>query len=144
MQVASVMDIRYMSPYSSSGVDAGEDEDEGGAAGLVARFSANKKAFQARKDEHYKPAPRFGGYEEEVTTGAKRAATYEMMKNKGLTPHRKKANRNPRVKKRQMYHKAVIARKGQVRDVVTAPAAGYGGELTGIKANLSRARKIGT
>lgn len=46
---------------------------------------------------------------------AKRAITYEMAKNKGLTPHRKKEQRNPRVKHRMKYRKAVIRRKGAVR-----------------------------
>ena len=111
---------------------------------LVERFSKTKKDFIAKKTDHYTPAPRFGGYEEIISEGKKRAATYEMIKNKGLTPHRKKENRNPRVKKRLMYAKAVVARKGQVRDVTREAGAGYGGELTGIKANLARSRKIGT
>lgn len=45
----------------------------------------------------------------------KRAITYEMAKNKGLTPHRKKDQRNPRVKYKNKYRKAVIRRKGAVR-----------------------------
>lgn len=49
----------------------------------------------------------------------KRAITYEMAKNKGLTPKRKKELRNPRVKNRRKYEKAKIRRKGQVR---TTPA----------------------
>ena len=44
----------------------------------------------------------------------KRAITYEMAKNKGLTPKRKKELRNPRVKNRRKYEKAKIRRKGQV------------------------------
>lgn len=39
-----------------------------------------------------------------------------MAKNKGLTPHRKKEQRNPRVKHRMKYRKAVIRRKGAVRE----------------------------
>ena len=37
-----------------------------------------------------------------------------MAKNKGLTPKRKKINRNPRVKHREKYRRAQIKRKGQV------------------------------
>lgn len=44
----------------------------------------------------------------------KRKITYEIAKNKGLTPKRKKENRNPRVKHRNKFHKANIRRKGQV------------------------------
>lgn len=44
----------------------------------------------------------------------KRAITYQMAKNKGLTPYRKKEQRNPRVKHRNKYRKAKIRRKGAV------------------------------
>ena len=46
-----------------------------------------------------------------------RGVSYEIIKNRGLTPHKSKLNRNPRVKKREAYRKAVIRRKGQVVDV---------------------------
>lgn len=38
-----------------------------------------------------------------------------MAKNKGLTPKRKKIDRNPRVKHREKFRRAKIRRKGQVR-----------------------------
>lgn len=37
-----------------------------------------------------------------------------MAKNKGLTPKRKKIDRNPRVKNREKFRRAKIRRKGQV------------------------------
>lgn len=37
-----------------------------------------------------------------------------MAKNKGLTPKRKKIDRNPRVKHREKFRRAQIRRKGQV------------------------------
>lgn len=37
-----------------------------------------------------------------------------MAKNKGLTPKRKKIDRNPRVKNKEKYRRAQIRRKGQV------------------------------
>ena len=72
----------------------------------------------------------------------KRAASYEMIKNRGLTPHRKKSNRNPRVKKREAYDKAIIRRRGQVRDVISGGGDSYGGESTGIKSSIAKSRKI--
>ncbi|CAH0513457.1 unnamed protein product [Peronospora belbahrii] len=78
---------------------------------------------------------------EEGETG-KRGASYQIMKNKGLKAHKSKLNRNPRVKKRMQYRKAIIRRKGQVRDVRVGEAGKYGGETTGIKSNLTRSRKI--
>lgn len=50
-----------------------------------------------------------------VESKGKRAITYQIAKNKGLTPHRKKEQRNPRVKHRNKYRKAKIRRKGAVR-----------------------------
>lgn len=44
----------------------------------------------------------------------KRAITYQMAKNRGLTPYRKKELRNPRVKHKIKYRKALIRRKGAV------------------------------
>jgi hypothetical protein len=46
------------------------------------------------------------------------------------------------VKKRKAYEKAVVSRKGQVREVITGVGQAYGGEATGIKAKLSRSRKF--
>ncbi|XP_075222726.1 UTP3 small subunit processome component Sas10 isoform X1 [Lycorma delicatula] len=72
---------------------------------------------------------------------SKRAITYEMAKNKGLTPYRKKEQRNPRVKHRNKYRKALIRRKGQVREV-QKEVSKYGGEIFGIKASVIKSRKF--
>jgi len=58
------------------------------------------------------PLPNQEGKEEE--TDEKRAITWQIAKNKGLTPRRKKEQRNPRVKHRNRFRKAKIRRKGQV------------------------------
>merc|ERR1712150_126704 len=71
----------------------------------------------------------------------KRAITYEMNKNKGLTRSRRKELKNPRIKHKMKYKKAKIKRRGQVRDVVTEMYR-YGGETTGIKANISKSVKL--
>ena len=120
------------------GEDGGDEESS-----LLEEFAKAKKAYVNKKKEHYAAEPRYGGLEESLPTSGKRAASYEIMKNRGLTPHRKKENRNPRVKKRMAYEKAIVRRKGQVREVIAGAAATYAGELTGIKANISRSRKIG-
>ena len=52
--------------------------------------------------------------EDAENEGEKRAITYQIAKNKGLTPHRKKEQRNPRVKHRNKYRKAKIRRRGAV------------------------------
>ncbi|GMF21427.1 unnamed protein product [Phytophthora fragariaefolia] len=108
----------------------------------AARDQAELK--KAKKDfySHETPADLASSDEDSDMEGGKRGATYQIMKNKGLKAHKSKLNRNPRVKKRMQYRKAVIRRKGQVRDVRVGEAGKYGGETTGIKSNLTRSRKI--
>lgn len=72
---------------------------------------------------------------------SKRAITYQMAKNKGLTPQRKKEQRNPRVKHRNKYRKAIIRRKGAVREV-RKELSRYGGEISGIKTSVTKSIKI--
>ncbi|XP_065358141.1 something about silencing protein 10 [Calliphora vicina] len=81
--------------------------------------------------------------EEEDDAEARRGITYQIAKNKGLMPHRKKEQRNPRVKHRGKYRKALIRRKGAVRTVRTETSR-YGGEISGIKATVSKSVKFRT
>ncbi|XP_058449604.1 something about silencing protein 10 [Malaya genurostris] len=78
--------------------------------------------------------------EGEIVDG-KRKITYQMAKNKGLTPHKKKEQRNIRVKNRRKFEKALVRRKGTIRPVRTETTR-YGGEATGIKAYVKRSVKI--
>ncbi|NXH16511.1 SAS10 protein, partial [Bucco capensis] len=71
----------------------------------------------------------------------KRGVTYQMIKNKGLTPKRKKIDRNPRVKHREKFRRAKIRRKGQVREV-RKELHRYAGELSGIRAGVKKSRKL--
>lgn len=125
-----------------NGMDDSVDVDP--YSDLLEDFAQKKRDFlQQKKQDRYTPEARYGGIETTVGDGEKRAVSYEIIKNRGLTPHRKKANRNPRVKKREAYSKALVRRKGQVREVITGAAGKYSGEMTGIKANVARSRKIG-
>ncbi|NWU49318.1 SAS10 protein, partial [Dromas ardeola] len=71
----------------------------------------------------------------------KRGVTYQMIKNKGLMPRRKKIDRNPRVKHREKFRRAKIRRKGQVREV-RRELQRYAGELSGIRAGVKKSRKL--
>ena len=64
-----------------------------------------------------------------------------MATNRGLTPHRRKDLKNPRVKGRKRFAKAQVRRGGQV---VTAkpPAGPYGGEATGIRSKVSKSTRF--
>jgi len=71
----------------------------------------------------------------------KRKATKEMEKNRGLTPHKRKDLKNPRVRLKEKYRKAKIRRKGAVREQ-RFEAGNYGGEASGIRAGLKKGIKI--
>ncbi|KAL3867582.1 hypothetical protein ACJMK2_040466 [Sinanodonta woodiana] len=78
---------------------------------------------------------------EDGEADSKRAITYQIAKNKGLTAKKSKELRNPRVKHRMKYRKAKIRRKGQIREPKTEVAR-YGGELSGIRAGIKRGIKL--
>lgn len=72
--------------------------------------------------------------DETETADGPRALTRAILKNRGLTPHRPKAVRNPRVKKRQKFEKAkkkVSSQKAVYKGGIGDPA-NYEGERSGI------------
>ncbi|XP_015360788.1 something about silencing protein 10 [Marmota marmota marmota] len=71
----------------------------------------------------------------------KRAITYQIAKNRGLTPRRKKIDHNPRVKHREKFRRAKIRRRGQVREVRKEEQR-YSGELSGIRAGVKKSIKL--
>lgn len=79
--------------------------------------------------------------EEEEELVGKRLINYDIMKNKGLTPKRKKEDRNPRVKRRNKYEKSMIKLKS-FKKVVQSNDKPYAGEQTGIKKHLARSVKL--
>lgn len=113
---------------------------------LVAARTNKKKSDKAALADAQKQAALQGGEvvpQEVVGADGKRKITYLIEKNKGLTPHRKKDVRNPRVKKRKKYDEKKkklasmkpIYKGGEGR-------GGYGGELTGIKKGLVKSTKL--
>ncbi|MBE7180374.1 MAG: hypothetical protein INR71_04035 [Terriglobus roseus] len=113
---------------ADDGADDGDSVDNDLAGGLL------------------RPAKRRKGTDADAGAGGepgKRKIGYEMEKNKGLTPFRKKEVRNPRVKKRMRYEdrkkklgsKKAVYRGGEGR-------GGYGGERTGINANVVKSVKL--
>lgn len=103
----------------------------------VAKKSKNKKSF---KKSLYQVAPKFPTTDGVVD--GERAISRAILKNRGLVAHKAKINRNPRVKKREQYRKALIRRKGAIREVRTDEGHKYAGEETGIKSGISRSRKL--
>ena len=118
--------------------DPDADNDALGFYNQIASKSKKKKSF---KKSLYKVAPKFPRVDGEVA--GERSISRAILKNRGLVAHKAKINRNPRVKKREQYRKALIRRKGMVREVRDASEGNkYGGEQTGIKTRISRSRKL--
>ncbi|XP_016923199.2 something about silencing protein 10 [Drosophila suzukii] len=114
--------------------------------GEQAEQSSDDDDKEEEKDQSQAEAPDDEEAEEEDEEDeelARRGITYQMAKNKGLTPHRKKELRNPRVKHRGKYRKALIRRKGAVR-TVRKELQRYGGEMSGIKASVTKSVKFRT
>ncbi|KAF1982975.1 hypothetical protein K402DRAFT_424187 [Aulographum hederae CBS 113979] len=110
--------------------DDGEDE----YYDLVTSASAAKKARKAAAAAAYAEAAKVGGRvieHEEIGEDGKRKISYQIEKNKGLTPHRKKEARNPRVKKRKRFEEKT-RKLGSMRQVYRGGEGrgGYKGELT--------------
>mmetsp|Transcript_15840 Transcript_15840/g.18400 ORF Transcript_15840/g.18400 Transcript_15840/m.18400 type:complete len:670 (+) Transcript_15840:83-2092(+) len=116
------------------GMNSDDDDD------FYTEIKKKSKAKKEFKKSLYAVAPKYPGMDDEIA--GERAVGQMILKNRGLVAHKAKINRNPRVKKREQYRKAIIRRKGAVRDVRTDEGHKYGGEETGIKAGLSRSRKL--
>ncbi|EMD61691.1 hypothetical protein COCSADRAFT_96031 [Bipolaris sorokiniana ND90Pr] len=124
-------------------------EDEDGYYDMVAARSNDKKQAKLERAEAYALAKQQGAQvieAEIIGDDGRRQISYQIQKNKGLTPHRKKSVRNPRVKKKEKYKEKQKKLKSmkQVFDKSAAAkgSASYGGELTGIKSGLVRSRKL--
>ncbi|CAK9220741.1 unnamed protein product [Sphagnum troendelagicum] len=116
-----------------NGQDEDKDPEEDDFYMQAKQLKEAKQAAKAAKYSRTLISP-----VEELDADGKRQITYQMEKNRGLTPYRKKATKNPRKKYKLKHEKAIIRRKGQVREVRRPTSASYGGESTGIRTNLSR------
>lgn len=109
-----------------------ESEDD-----FYKQVQQQRAAKLAAKAELYSRAPLTSSVPEETLADEKRHISSQMEKNRGLTRPRKKLIKNPRKKYKLKHQKAVVRRKGQVRDI-KKPTGPYGGETSGINAGISR------
>ncbi|KAK7469116.1 something about silencing protein 10 [Stygiomarasmius scandens] len=112
-----------------------EEEDTEGADGyyeLVKKKSKEKKEQKKAEYEAARAAERV--FDEDESSGP-RSLTRAILANKGLTPHRSKSVRNPRVKKRQKFEKAkkkVASQKAVYKGGLADTRGRYEGEKSGI------------
>jgi U3 small nucleolar RNA-associated protein 3 len=127
--------------HRDTGAPDGEDYYD-----MVASRNKAKKAEKAERAAAYALAAKENAIvvpEEVIGADGKRRITYQIQKNKGLTPHRKKEVRNPRVKKKLKYEKKKKALKSMKAVYAGGEGrGGYQGELTGIKTGLVRSTKL--
>ncbi|CAM0141429.1 something about silencing protein 10 [Umbelopsis sp. WA50703] len=114
---------------------ANDDED------LYEQVKAQKAAAKDAKKADYEAGRMPIISEEDLADGDKRGVTWQILKNRGLTPHRKKENRNARVKHRNKYEKK-MKKLSSFRAVAKTPTGAYGGETTGIRTGLARSVKF--
>lgn len=125
-----------------------DDDADAGETALLDRMHA-KRARKSAKETAYAQAKLEGGRvvprinANAIGPDGRREIGYAIEKNKGLTPKRAKANKNPRVKKRLKYEEK-SKKLRSMKPVFKGGEAkgGYGGELTGIKRNLVRSVKL--
>lgn len=121
--------------------DSDSDLDEEAALRFYREVEARSKSKRKRRAPEAEETEEKEDDVVEEDQNAKRGITYQMFKNKGLTPKRKKIDRNPRVKHREKFRRAQIRRKGQVRDVRREETR-YSGERSGIRAGVKKSTKL--
>ncbi|XP_072101253.1 something about silencing protein 10 isoform X4 [Mobula birostris] len=133
---------RLLSYRNVTGEEMSKDlkYDMGAEAGLLYHNSMKDTLPQKRKMEE-DSNENTATVREMLGADEKRKITYQIAKNKGLTPKRKKIDRNPRVKHREKFRRAKIRRKGQVREVRREEQR-YSGELSGIRAGVKKSIKL--
>jgi len=144
--------LSMMEAEFGGGSDDDDDDDDGASEGeeegfgddddgdFYQKIKSKSMAKKKAKKQMYAVAPKYPRLDNEVE--GERTIGRTILKNRGLVAHKPKINRNPRVKKREQYRKALIRRKGAVREVRTEEGHVYGGETTGIKSGISRSRKL--
>lgn len=135
--------LRFVQDLEKSEESESEMESEDGdAVEKDKNVEFKQKLKQMESDsEQDENAEDVEGEEKMGEDDERRQITYQIAKNKGLTPYRKKELRNPRVKHRMKFRKAIIRRKGAHR-TPRKEIRRYDGEISGISARVKKGIKI--
>ena len=117
-----------------------EEENSAGEDAFYQEMVERKREKERAKEERKAYLEHYVNDDFELEEGESRKATQKILKNRGLVPSRPKENRNPRVKKRRRYEKALKRRKGQVAALRTNEADQYMGEKSGIRSDVTHSR----
>ena len=117
-----------------------EGEKSAGEDAFYQEMVERKREKERAKEERKAYLEHYVNDDFELEEGESRKATQKILKNRGLVPSRPKENRNPRVKKRRRYEKALKRRKGQVAALRTNEADQYMGEKSGIRSDVTHSR----
>lgn len=135
--------LRFVQSIENGATAAGDEDEQEEVSDDDDDMEFQKKLNLAQADTDDEDANEEENGDEGGGNGEseRREITYQIAKNKGLTPYRKKELRNPRVKHRNKFRKALIRRKGAVR-TVRKETKRYDGEKFGIKASVKKGIKI--
>ncbi|KUI64555.1 Something about silencing protein 10 [Cytospora mali] len=120
-------------------------DEEDGYYDMIAHRTKAKKDDKSARKEALAAASKTDRVVEVETVGedGKRKINYQIEKNKGLAPKRKKEVRNSRVKKRKKYEERQKKLKSMKATYSGGEArGGYQGETTGIKTGLIKSVKL--
>lgn len=115
------------------------DDDDEVMKNMLAK-KAKKEARKARKATEAKP--HVYTFKDKVNPEARRRASSQVIKNRGLTRYRPKDKKTPRTKNRLAYSKAVVRRKGAVQDYAGKPGSSYAGEASGINMSARKGSRL--
>jgi len=111
------------------------EEDE-----FYTQIKQAREIKETNKEEKFSSRKPKKNFEEEPGDG-KRAATHQIIKNRGLTANKKKETKNAKSRLRAKYEKALIRQKG-VAPAMRTQENTYSGESTGIRKNIVRSAKL--
>mmetsp|Transcript_6978 Transcript_6978/g.17097 ORF Transcript_6978/g.17097 Transcript_6978/m.17097 type:complete len:496 (+) Transcript_6978:437-1924(+) len=131
-------------PDSDDGIASDDELDEDEEEPTAPSSKVQRKALrrEARKKETAKKVPHKYTFKDNIAEGEQRRASVDILKNRGLTPYRKKDKKNPRVKHRTKFASAVKRRRGAIREYKGQNMSGYGGETTGINKRATKSVRL--